>query len=343
MDDQAETFLMRLARGASTKGLASIHPVAGHQIRPLIEARRREILDYLQERELSYLEDASNQDRRFTRNRLRHDVIPSLSRALNPRLVETLARNAALARDDEDYLENVSRESYGQLARRDPGGLRLRALELRNLHPAIQRRVVRLAVLEAKGDVRGVTRRHVEDVLALLAPGRSGKQSHLPRLVVERSFDNLWIRPSSGRAARELAGNGYNGFEYRLTIPCRLPIRENGGLLTVDLVGESREGIEPLAAAGRSVDIAVDGETELKVRSPKPSDRFHPLGAPGTKSLARYLMERKVAKENRRHVPLVVRARDDSDEILWVAGHAVSESVRFRAGRRRLHLEWMSP
>ena len=92
-------------------------------------------------------------------------------------------------------------------------------------------------------------------------------------------------------------------------------------------------------ASGTAVVVGIEAAlTELQLRSPEPTDRFRPLGAPGSKPLRRYLMERRVAREERCHVPLVARA--DSREILWVVGHDVAESARVRDGLRAVTLEW---
>ena len=190
------------------------------------------------------------------------------------------------------------------------------------------------------GDTANLTSGHVADVLGLLEDGKSGREVHLPGLTAERSFDELIFTTRATRGRKQRT-NGYNRYDYRLPIPSKLQITECRGLLTAHLVESVRAGDEPGAAAGNAVDIGIeDGLSELRVRNPRPSDRFRALGASGSKPLARYLMERKVVKGDRRHVPLVVRA--DEDEILWVAGHAVSERARLGAGRRRLHLEWMS-
>lgn len=351
MDDQAETLVMRLARGSGTRGLASMYPVrtlnartTGNDstlaaIRPLIDVRRHQIEAFLAGQGISYCEDPSNQDRRFTRNRLRHDVLPRMVRELNPRLVETLARSAEILRDDEDFLETQAQEAFGRVAQVGPTRVQLSVSALENEPPALRRRIARLAIDHIRGDSQDLSMQHVANLLGLLASGKSGREVHLPRVVVERSFDELLLSPNSGRPGHEVSDNGYNGFEYRLTIPARLPIRECSGLLTAHLVESIRVSDKPGAAAGNAVVVGVeDGISELHVRSPRPLDRFRPLGAPGSKPLARYLMERKVAKRERGHVPLVVRA---DDEILWVAGHSVSESARLGAGRRRLHLEWM--
>lgn len=352
MNDQAETLMMRLARGSGMRGLSSVYPVVKKEnvdiIRPLIDVRRQEILAYLEECGHSYRDDASNLDRRFTRNRLRHDVLPYVADALNPRLVETLARSAEILRDEEDFMETRARKVFAETRAIGKAGISLSVSALAALHPALRRRLTRLAVEHAKGDTANLTAGHVADVLALLEEGKSGREVHLPGLTVERSFDELFFTSKATRAprGREQRTNGYNRYEYRLPIPAKLHIRECRGLLTAHLVQSVRAGDGPGAAAGTAVDIGIedrgveDGLSQLRVRSPRPSDRFTPLGAPGSKPLTRYLMERKVAKRDRRRVPLVVRA--DADEILWVAGHAVSERARLGAGRRRLHLEWMS-
>ncbi len=108
LDDQAETVLHRLLRGAWTEGLGGIHPLVvcpgGAILRPFLDVRHAEILTWLREIGQSWREDASNQDRAFTRNRIRHELLPQLT-AFNPRIGEQLAHMATLARDEESWWE----------------------------------------------------------------------------------------------------------------------------------------------------------------------------------------------------------------------------------------------
>ena len=165
--------------------------------------------------------------------------------------------------------------------------------------------MVRRAVEVLRGHTRNLSQRHIEDVLSLLENGKSGREIHLPGLVAARSFDRLSLSRGSGRSRRKRFPNGYNTFEYRLRIPAELPILERQGLLTAALLGPIRIGEEPPKAAGNAVVVGVVGEAEdLVVRSPRSADRFQPLGAPGAKPLTRYLMDRKVAKEERHQVPV---------------------------------------
>jgi tRNA(Ile)-lysidine synthase len=350
LDDQAETFLLRLLRGSGTRGLAGVHPVAGKRIRPLIETRRSEIAAYLEERKTPFREDASNADLAYTRNRIRHSAMPGLLSEFNPRLAETLARSASILREDEEWMDIQAREAFAELGLDSEGEIRLSVPGLLRRHRALRRRLVRHAVERLRGGLENVAHVHVEDVLTLLDAGKSGREVHLPGLVAERSFEELVFRARPARSRQIRAEGGYNGFEYRLSIPARVRIPEGGGTLSVRMCpegGEAFDGDCRPSAAGSAVIVGVEEELpELTVRSPRRGDRFRPLGAPGSKPLMRYLMERRVRREDRRSIPVVVasgrREERHEENILWVVGHGVSESSRLSRGGRRIELEWVT-
>jgi tRNA(Ile)-lysidine synthase len=116
LDDQAETVLMRVIRGAGVRGLGGIHPrivvedddgeISGEIVRPLLTIRRRELEQYLKEISQPWREDSTNTDERFTRNRVRKLVLPLLEQEFNPAVAENLAELAEIARGEEDYWEN---------------------------------------------------------------------------------------------------------------------------------------------------------------------------------------------------------------------------------------------
>lgn len=345
LDDQAETLLLRLLRGAGTRGLAAVHPVVdGRVVRPLIGVRRLEVEAFLSARGLSFREDVTNRDPRFTRNRLRHEALPRLREGFNPRLEETLAGTAAILRDEEDWMESETAALFERVARLEPDGISLEVASLASAHVAARRRLVRRALLSTRGELLDVSRAHVEGVLELLEEGKSGRELHLPGVTAVRSFGGIQLRREPGRGRRTTPENGYNVFEYPLSIPARIRISECGGTLTAryPTKGESKP-----AAAGASVVVGLRSEPgsggPLTVRSPRRGDRFRPLGAPGSKPLTRYLMERKVARDERRAVPVVCLKATESggrDEILWVVGHGVAEAARLESGRPVLALGW---
>src|SRR5262245_2088756 len=173
-DDQAETVIMRLLRGAGLRGLGGIPPRRGPFVRPLIDVRRADVRRYLAARDQTVREDASNRDVTITRNRLRHELMPELER-IAPSAVRALARTADLLRDDEELLTSLA----AGLANAE-----VKAADLANLPPARARRVIRaLAARTAKADLSA---RHVEAIRALAVSERSGGHLDLPGLVVDR-------------------------------------------------------------------------------------------------------------------------------------------------------------
>src|SRR5439155_1017649 len=125
-----ETVLMRLLEGAGPRGLAGIAPARGVFIRPLLETRREEILAHLASRGLGWVEDVTNRDPRFLRNRMRHDVLPFLGHAFGPGVVESLCRSATLSRGLVADLERQARSELGRVATRGASGVVFPVAEL---------------------------------------------------------------------------------------------------------------------------------------------------------------------------------------------------------------------
>lgn len=138
LNDNAETVLMNLCRGAGARGLSGIPPVRGKLIRPLLHTERAEILHYLDSRNIPYVQDSSNEEDIYTRNRIRHQVIPLLTEQ-NPSVLSAFARTAELLREDDACLcreaEAFFREYWD--------GTAIPAKALSRLEPAVASRVVR--------------------------------------------------------------------------------------------------------------------------------------------------------------------------------------------------------
>ncbi len=172
-DDQAETVLLRLARGAGPTGLAAIFPRAGQVIRPLLDVRRVEVEAWLRERGIGWREDESNQDRTIPRNKVRHELVPWLVEAFGAGVVDVLARQAALSRDDAEWFDMVATETARRLVIEDGATVTIEQAALGALHPALGRRVV-LDALRRVARGRFVGFDHVEGVLALSQAGFGG-------------------------------------------------------------------------------------------------------------------------------------------------------------------------
>ena len=189
-DDQAETFLLKLMRGAGLAGLAGIYPRRGRVVRPLLEMSRAELRDYLCHLGEPWVEDETNGDLDNPRNRVRHVVLPELDRAAGGPTRAAVARTATLAREDAEWLDAVAAERYRQLVEDTPEGLSMDAAALAAEPRALRRRVLRSA-LRATAGTREVTLEHVESAMAALEGGCGG--ADVPGGRVERRRTRLVI------------------------------------------------------------------------------------------------------------------------------------------------------
>lgn len=171
-DDQAETFLMKLMRGAGLAGLAGVYPRKGMIVRPLLEVSRADLRSFLVQMGEPWVEDETNADLGNPRNRIRHSVLPELDRALGGGSRPNLARAAALAREDSEWLDQLADEQFVQVAAETAAGLELDARELRKQPLPVARRIA-LRALRGVAGGREVGQDHVEAMLALIA-GKSG-------------------------------------------------------------------------------------------------------------------------------------------------------------------------
>ena len=336
-DDQAETFLLRLLRGAGARGLAAIHPRAGRVIRPLIDLERAALREYLAAGGQAFREDATNADVSIPRNRVRHELIPLLESRFSPAVVDVLAREAALARDDEDFLQGEAIKLADRivLTGRTPGpaDIHLDIAGLLRAPRALASRVV-LGALQRQAGSRPIHFDHVERVFALAAAGGGGAIS-LPGQDAVRSGAVIVLRrrrsvPLRGRLAHRSgeAAKG-NTFAFSLSIPGEVALDPQKLTVSAErLPGTDAAQARPMKWAARGTEVGVAAAAlrlPLAVRSRRPGDRFRPLGAPGARKLQDFFVDRKVPRGERDTVPLVV---DASDRIVWVVGQTVAEDFR---------------
>jgi len=299
-DDQVETVLLRLLRGAGRRGLGGMPAVRGRLWRPLLAATRADVRRYLADQGLPFSVDRTNADLRYARNRLRRLVIPLLTREFNPRLGAAVTALATRLQDEDEFLRNAAAVRAAAHCRGD--ALATTVLEE---PPALARRIVR-AWLDAASP-RRTTAADVERVLRLAA-GEHGGNVAVPgpgRIVRE---GDVLVR----RAGRD---------------PVRRAFRRDvvlGGIVEgpagwrLEVSGPRPRGAEEMTSLSGSV-ARFDAEAlalPLVVRSPRPGDRIRIAGV-GTRKLQDVLVDAKVPRERRPEVPVLV---DATGTILWVAG-----------------------
>jgi tRNA(Ile)-lysidine synthase len=307
-DDQAETVLMRLAQGAGPRGMAGIPARRGRLVRPLLLVDRPAILGYLRAQGLTWVEDASNRDLRFLRNRVRHELLPLLSAHLGSGVSRALGRVAALAREGVVALEALVASRLPGRLRSVAGGAVLDLEALEGLPVAGAKELLRQAARAAwpDGPLRaGLRRPHVEALWRLRSAG-PGARVRLPGgAFAERTRDGVWIgrRPTTWSA-------------LTLTVPGHLRLEAMGVELITDLVSP---------AGGRPVDPAweawFDPDTlppGLVVRPRLPGERVVPFGTPGPVRVSRLLAAAGTPRLTRAGWPVLAAGPDDA--IAWVIG-----------------------
>jgi tRNA(Ile)-lysidine synthase len=184
-DDQAETFLLKLIRGAGLTGLGAIYPRRGALVRPLLDCSRAELRDYLAARKETWVDDESNEDLTNPRNRVRHRVIPELDAAYGGPISAAIARAAALAREDGTWLDGIAESRFNELARVDGDEITFSAAQLAAEPGPMQRRLLLKALREVAG-MREVTLEHVEAAADILHGTSSGVDLPSGRLELRR-------------------------------------------------------------------------------------------------------------------------------------------------------------
>ena len=181
-DDNAELVLMNLLRGSGTKGIAGIPPVRGRRIiRPLIRVSREDILDYLTLKNQDYVMDSSNNDNVFLRNRVRNDLLPLLKKDYNPGVADALNRLSSIVMLEEEWMTKETESVFlSALLHRTKSEVHLDKAVLKDIPPALSRRVLRHAIRSVKKDLRRITLAHIDDILNLILTGTNGKSLDFP-------------------------------------------------------------------------------------------------------------------------------------------------------------------
>ena len=319
LNDRVETFLLNLLRGSGPDGLVSMGAVSGRIIRPLIEVGRDAVEAYLHERQQTWRTDASNLDRTFARNYLRHDVIPHLAEEFNSNLVETLSRTVEILEGEDAWIRALTDGWINKYGTNDREDFVIPVDALQSEPPAMVRRIVRAALRKAGSDLQNLSFEQVESVRRLLEPGKSGKRIEIPGgFQATREFGRLVFCTAQAPTVE---------YEYELKIPGLVHIPEVKKVFRAELVeSETGEAIGPR--------VFVDAESlgaYVRIRNWKPGDYYRPVGLPAGK-LKKLFQRARIPRSHRTSWPVVVA----DSTIIWVASFPVSREFAPRGCSRKI-------
>lgn len=328
-DDQAETVLLHLIRGAGIRGLRGMLPISTWQskcstrrimiVRPILESFRDEIIAYCATHRLDPRYDSSNLQNRFTRNRIRNDLIPELQK-YNPTVRKVLKRTASTVAQDVEYIDQKVQEIWSLIVSKKSGGLSIHRMRFNKLHPSLRAHILQRTYAEVSGSAKGLNMMQIENMrrLAELGSGRSlSLGQHLEfhttyndLLVTGEALNSPWphLRDLKLHLNDDIYSQGWRiQFQKINKIPL-LPIQNKGDVL---------HSYFSLGSIG----------DELCVRSRKAGDRFQPLGMEDTKKLKDFMIDEHIPRFCREGVPLLIGDRG----IAWVVGWRIAHWARATA------------
>jgi tRNA(Ile)-lysidine synthase len=310
-DDRAESVLMNVIRGTGIEGLGALRPVAGNIVRPLLDTWRSEVEAYIRENRLSFRIDESNLNLAYTRNRVRHELIPLLEKRYNPRVKNALVRLAEIAQSAADFIEGAALDSISKITYSGA----IDAEMLCDLPEALLYQIVRSEVERIRGDLRDI---EFEQIYRVVQALRSGGD-----FTITLPSGKVYAvrRGSEFRIAKKKQLPGVEPFEIELKVPGRTQIPQIGLVIEAEWI----ESPQPKKSSPDVVLIPEDAIAgTLRIRSVRPGDRIIPFGMHESKKLQDVFVDKKVPRARRALAGVVV----DDEKILWVVGVVASEATR---------------
>ncbi len=340
LDDQAETVLMRLLRGTGLAGLRSMSTLSDIEIegaeaalfRPLLSVSKAETISYCAANRLCARLDESNLSTDLTRNRIRIELMPLLE-TYNPSARLALSRLAQSAALDIDFIRQQVERVSDDVMETGALGVSLDRRRFSELHPAIQRHLLRLAFETASGDLSDLGMAHVADMLDIMS-GAAGRGVDLPRgLRLEAEYERARIIGREDAGARD----GPRPVSPSAPIPVAVPGETiiEGWKISVSAAPSvvSKPRME-VRAVGAQLSERFDADSlgeEMRVRPRAPGDRFQPLGVSSPKKLKDFMIDAHVPRRWRDGVPLI----ESGGRIAWVVGWRIADWAKVTPDTRR--------
>jgi len=326
MEDQAETVLHRLVRGSGGLGLSAMHEITQDIIRPLLAIHKADLIAFVKAFGLEYRTDYTNFDTTYTRNHIRHELIPYLKENYNTNIVESLYRTSQLLGDEEVVLNEYTRNIFQTLAEhkkdknQQDNKVCLNIEAVNKQHISMQRRLLRHGVECVKGNGKNIEFAHIEAILQLMK-SQSGKYIDLPEeLIAMREYNSLLIGYKSNLIKKE------RGFSYKLdTVPIKGYIQKANMTFSAKILSKSEykalTNYKDSLKKSKNVYTKWFDYDKIKanvvLRSRLSGDfiRIHKDG--GSKTIKKYFIDEKIPVSERDRILLLTVG----SEVLWVVGY----------------------
>ena len=332
-DDNAETMLLNLARGTGLNGLCGIRPVRERWIRPLLCLGRAEIEEWLESRKIGFCRDATNEEDEYTRNRIRHHIIPALEQQVNMGTVRHLNELSAQLQEVWDFIREQTMEAWDACVsvKEDAAGrptVRIDGRRFQETAPAVRKFLAAECIREAAGAGKDIESVHI-DALTVLFEKQTGKSLNLPyRVKAQRTYSGVELFQEE--KASENAGT--DEVELRIPGETRLPGTNKKILCTVSAAGGDFSAEEiPQKSYTKCFDYDII-KYSLSARFRRPGDYLTVDRKGSRQKLKSYFINEKVPREERDRMLLIA----DGDHIVWIPGMRMSSAYQIGGKTKRI-------
>lgn len=321
-NDQAETVMLRIIRGTGIDGLKGMQFKAQDIIRPILNIKRNELNEYLMSYGLDHVEDYTNVETIYQRNRVRLELFPYIEENFNPNIVDSLYRLSKNAQIDSDALDEIAEKKYNLLVKKtDNNSIIIEGVLLNKELPAIKNRIIRKAIFCLCDDIVDIEQKHVELIIELLENNKTGKSIDIAKGIIARiSYGNLYLELEK---PREIV------FEPKKLTMGENIIEELRLKLTIEEIDKKDIKFNNLNTKYFDYDKI---EWPIILRTRKEGDVFYPLGLGGKKTVKKYFIDKKIPQEERGKIPLVC----DINNIMWIIGYDISDIFKITNKTQRV-------
>lgn len=333
-NDSAETFIHNLCRGSGLKGLAGIPYKNGSIIRPVLCLTREEIERYLSEHNIAHIDDSTNFTEDYTRNKIRHRVLPYLNENINDNSISHICQAADELREIEDYLSEITNYAYENIVSEHNNCIYINRKALEDEKEIIQKRVVRVCIEKAAGKLKDITRKHIEDVIDL-CDRQTGRYIMLPYGIIARvQYENIILERENinkiideKNIEKDIRKDGVytlgdEEFDVRI-------IDVEKEKINIKFLINQLKNYQNLYTKCFDYD-KIQFTVQLRYRE---SEDYLVINAKGQrKKLKSFFVDNKIPAEKRGMIPVFA----DGSHIIWIVGHRISEEYKVTEDTRHL-------
>ncbi|MBW1650606.1 MAG: tRNA lysidine(34) synthetase TilS [Deltaproteobacteria bacterium] len=323
-DDNAELLLMRIIRGAGISGLCGIPAVRDDKyIRPFITIEKKAIYDYIKKKKLDYVEDKSNYDTKFLRNKIGQNLLPLLKEKYNPNIIKTLNNITSIAKKEEEWILQIITSVFEKTVyKKDKNQITLLLNRLNKIAEGGKRRIIREALNYIKTNLKNISFAHIDSIIKLTKNHSNYASADISGniIVVKNKNHLIFAKKDTYKKPQSI------NYEYRLKKAETLLIKEAKQSIKFDQIKNS---LLPKIFFKEKIETAQYFDADkiqfpLTIRNFRNGDKFIPLGMTGSQKLKKFFINNKIPANKRKKCSIVL----SKDKIIWIAGFRAANTCR---------------